>query len=236
MVVYGEGRYSCGVHGTVRPGPRAEGDLAAGRYEPTCPACGESLASLLVPESAPLDPRNGYAATKVAQEQLAGAWARMVGGSVVALRYHNVYGPRMPRDTPYAGVAALFRSALERGEPIRVFEDGAQRRDFVHVGDVARANVAALAATTDGTGLRAYNVASGQPHTIGELATEMATRSEPRPRWSAANTGWATYATWSVSSAARSELGFTARVPFSAGVREFVGAPLRDPVGRPLTP
>jgi dTDP-L-rhamnose 4-epimerase len=233
MVVYGEGRYSCPVHGTVRPGPRAEGDLAAGRYEPTCPACGESLASLLVPESAPLDPRNGYAATKVAQEHLAGAWARMVGGSVVALRYHNVYGPRMPRDTPYAGVAALFRSALERGEPIRVFEDGAQRRDFVHVGDVARANVAALAATADGTGLRAYNVASGQPHTIGELATEMATRfgAPPPVVCGEYRLGDVRHVVGDPS-AARTELGFTARVPFPEGVREFVGAPLRDPVGR----
>ena len=66
---------------------------------------------------------------------------------MTALRYHNVYGPRMPKDTPYAGVASIFRSAIERGERPRVFEDGAQTRDFVHVSDVARANVAAL--TTD---------------------------------------------------------------------------------------
>ena len=63
-----------------------------------------------------------------------------------SLRYHNVYGPRMPRDTPYAGVASIFRSALERGEAPRVLEDGRQRRDFVHVTDVARANALALTA------------------------------------------------------------------------------------------
>jgi dTDP-L-rhamnose 4-epimerase len=63
---------------------------------------------------------------------------------MTAFRYHNVYGPRMPKDTPYAGVASIFRSALERGEAPRVFEDGGQMRDFVHVADVARANVAAL--------------------------------------------------------------------------------------------
>ena len=79
-----------------------------------------------------------YAATKVAQEHLTAAWARQTGGTVVALRYHNVYGPGMPRDTPYAGVAAIFRSALEAGRAPRVFEDGGQRRDFVHVRDVAR--------------------------------------------------------------------------------------------------
>ena len=233
MVVYGEGRYACPVHGVVRPGPRAAGDLAAGRYEPACPACGAALASLLVPESAPVDPRNGYAATKLAQEHLAGAWARAVGGSVVALRYHNVYGPRMPRDTPYAGVAALFRSALERGERIRVFEDGAQRRDFVHVEDVARANVAALTATAGGAGLRAYNVASGQPHTIGDLAREMSARfGAPDPVVTGEYRLGDVRHVVGDPSAARTELGFTARVSFADGVREFVTAPLRDPVGR----
>ena len=66
---------------------------------------------------------------------------RGTGGSVTALRYHNVYGPGMPRDTPYAGVAAIFRSALAAGRAPEVFEDGGQRRDFVHVRDVAAANV-----------------------------------------------------------------------------------------------
>ena len=233
MVVYGEGRYSCPVHGTVRPGPRSADDLAAGRFEPTCPACGASLDSLLVPESAPLDPRNGYAATKLAQEYLCGAWARAVGGSAVALRYHNVYGPRMPRDTPYAGVAALFRSAVERGEPIRVFEDGAQRRDFVYVDDVARANLAALAATADGEGLRAYNVASGQPHTIGDLAAEMATRfGAPPPVVTGEYRLGDVRHVVGDPAAASAELGFTAQVSFADGVRRFVTAPLRDPVGR----
>ena len=69
---------------------------------------------------------------------------RRRGGSVVALRYHNVYGPFMPRDTPYSGVAAIFRSELESGDVPRVFEDGGQMRDFVHVDDVAAANVAAV--------------------------------------------------------------------------------------------
>ena len=82
----------------------------------------------------------------MAQEHLAASWARLTGGAAIGLRYHNVYGPRMPRDTPYSGVAAIFRSCLENGLPPRVFEDGGQRRDFVHVRDVARANLLALEA------------------------------------------------------------------------------------------
>src|SRR5439155_13813049 len=126
----------------------------------------------LVGEDAPADPRNVYAATKLTQEHLAAAWARATGGRAVSLRYHNVYGPGMPRDTPYAGVAAFFRSALERGQAPRVFEDGRQRRDFVHVRDVASANVIALRAVGErGAGsFAAYNTGSGEPHTVGEMA------------------------------------------------------------------
>jgi dTDP-L-rhamnose 4-epimerase len=174
MVVYGEGAYDCPAHGRVRPGPRATADLAEGRFEPPCPACGAPLAPGTASEDAPMDPRNAYADTKLAQEHLAASWARTTGGAVVALRYHNVYGPRMPRDTPYAGVAAIFRSCLERGEPPRVFEDGGQRRDFVHVRDVAHANVLALESEPSAGGLRAYNIASGEPHTVGQMAVALA--------------------------------------------------------------
>src|ERR1700733_8365753 len=152
MVVYGEGAYSCTVssctgHGlAATPPPRQAADLDAGRFEPRCERCGEPLSLELVPEEAPLGPRNVYAPRKLAQESLAGSWARAAGAHAVALRYHNVYGPGMPRDTPYAGVASFFRSCLEAGQAPRVFEDGAQLRDFVHVRDVADATVTAIEA------------------------------------------------------------------------------------------
>ncbi|HET9612126.1 MAG TPA: NAD-dependent epimerase/dehydratase family protein, partial [Acidimicrobiales bacterium] len=168
MVVYGEGRYRCLRHGDVRPGPRTPDDLAAGRFDPPCPRCGAPVTWAPVDEGAPLDPRNVYAATKVHQEHLCAAFGREHGVGVTALRYHNVYGPRMPRDTPYAGVAAIFRSAVARGEPPMVLEDGRQTRDFVHVVDVARANVAAL--TVDEPVDGPLNVASGHPRTVLELA------------------------------------------------------------------
>jgi dTDP-L-rhamnose 4-epimerase len=172
MVVYGEGMGHCPDHGAVRPGPRIETALAAGRFEPPCPVCGRPLGTSLVDESAPLDPRNAYASSKVAQEYYAANWARITGGTVAALRYHNVYGPGMPRDTPYAGVAAIFTSALRRGEPPKVFEDGRQRRDFVHVRDVAAATVLACEKHTDG--VRSFNVGSGTPRTVGQMAEALA--------------------------------------------------------------
>ncbi|MFF9003017.1 NAD-dependent epimerase/dehydratase family protein [Streptomyces achromogenes] len=230
MVVYGEGRYECSRHGVVRPGPREPADLEAGRFEPPCPHCGEPLVTALVEEDAPADPRNVYAATKLAQELLAAVWARATGGRVAALRYHNVYGPGMPRDTPYAGVASLFRSALARGEAPRVFEDGGQRRDFVHVRDVAGANLAALDAV-DGLArgaLRAYNVGSGEPHTVGEMAAALAaSHGGPAPVVTGEfRLGDVRHITAS-SRRLRDELGWKAQVAFAEGMAEFAAAPLR---------
>ena len=220
MVVYGEGLGLCATHGPVRPGPRLEAELAAGRFEAPCPACGCALAPTQVSEDAPLDPRNAYAATKVAQEHLAASWARAVGGRVAALRYHNVYGPGMPRDTPYAGVAAIFLSALRRSEPPTVLEDGAQRRDFVHVRDVAAATAAALEGHEHG--VRAYNVGSGTARTVGEMAAALSTAVEgPAPVVTGGyRLGDVRHIT-ADSSRLRDELAWTPSVDFAAGLTEL---------------
>ncbi|MFD4736468.1 NAD-dependent epimerase/dehydratase family protein [Streptomyces virginiae] len=228
MVVYGEGRYECPTHGTVRPGPRAESDLRAGRFEPRCPACGADLAPGLVTEDAPTDPRNVYATTKLAQEHLASSWARATGGRVVSLRYHNVYGPGMPRDTPYAGVAALFRSSLARGEAPRVFEDGGQRRDFVHVRDVASAGAVALEALAEASvpagpaGFTAYNVGSGDPRTVGDMAGALAAAcGGPAPVVTGEyRLGDVRHIT-ADSARLRHALGWRPVVPFAAGMAEL---------------
>ncbi|WP_405551305.1 NAD-dependent epimerase/dehydratase family protein [Streptomyces sp. NBC_01171] len=224
MVVYGEGRYECPAHGVVRPGPRAEADLKAGRFEPPCPACGTALVPGLVGEDAPADPRNVYAATKLAQEHLAAAWARATDGTALSLRYHNVYGPRMPRDTPYAGVAAFFRSALRRGEAPRVFEDGGQRRDFVHVRDVATANLAALLAPDRSGTLTAYNTGSGEPRTVGELAHALsAAHGGPEPVVTGEyRLGDVRHIT-ADSARLRTELEWRPKVTFAEGMAEFAG-------------
>ena len=169
MVVYGEGAYRCPRHGPIRPAPRRVADLDAGRFNPGCPVCGSSLDPMLIPESADLDPRNAYAATKLHGEHLGSVWCRETGGRVAALRFHNVYGPGMPRHTPYAGAAALFVSRLADGMPCVVLEDGAQQRDFVHVDDVAAAVVAATTARLD-DGLTPLNIGSGRVTTIGQMA------------------------------------------------------------------
>jgi dTDP-L-rhamnose 4-epimerase len=228
MVVYGEGRYRCPDHGDVRPVARTVVDLDAGRYEPRCPVCGEGLEPESVPETAAVDPRNVYAATKLHQEHLCAAYAREHGGSAIALRYHNVYGPRMPRNTPYAGVASIFRSAAARGEAPRVFEDGGQRRDFVHVHDVARANVAALEADPELS--TEVNVCSGVPHTVLDMAAALsaATPGAPAPVVVGGYRLGDVRHVFASPDRARQQLGFEATVSFEAGLQEFATAPLRD--------
>jgi dTDP-L-rhamnose 4-epimerase len=222
MVVYGEGLGRCAEHGDVSPAPRREADLRVGRFEPSCPACGRPLEPAVVTESAPLDPRSGYAVSKLGQERLAAVWARAVDGSVAVMRYHNVYGPGLPRDTPYAGVAAIFLSALRRGEPPRVFEDGGQRRDFVHVRDVAAATVRAMEQHADG--VRAFNVGSGTPRTVGEVAGALAaTVGGPAPRVTGEyRLGDVRHIT-ADSTRCRDELGWTPQVGFEQGLAELAG-------------
>ena len=231
MVVYGEGSYR-GASGPTRPAPRRATDLDAGRFDPL-DADGSPLTTELISEDAPLDPRNVYAATKLAQEYLTTSWARSTGGVAAALRYHNVYGPRMPQNTPYAGVASLFRSSLERGEAPRVFEDGGQRRDFVHVRDVAAANLAAISWTRDADAgiFRPFNVGSGTVHTIGEMAAALSRHAGgPAPVVTGEyRLGDVRHIT---ASSARlvSELGWAPSLSFDEGMREFATAPLRTAV------
>lgn len=145
------------------------------------------------------------------------------GVPTTALRFFNVYGPRQALSNPYTGVLAIFASRLLNEQPPLVFEDGAQRRDFVHVRDVARA--CRIAVETDAGAGMSINIASGISISIGEIAERLIAalsrrhsaarhRAVPRRRHPAllANV-----------SLAAEVLDFRARVPFEDGLRELVG-------------
>jgi dTDP-L-rhamnose 4-epimerase len=134
----------------------------------------------------------------------------------------------MPRDTPYAGVASIFRSSLEAGRAPQVYEDGGQMRDFVHVTDVAQANLRALEAPSPDSALRAYNVASGVPHTVGDMAAALADAfGGPAPEVTGAYRIGDVRHVVASPARAEAELGYRAEVQFADGMREFATAPLR---------
>ncbi|GAA1459871.1 NAD-dependent epimerase/dehydratase family protein [Williamsia maris] len=225
MVVYGDGTYTDAVGATVDPPARTTEALEAGHFERYL-ADGTPAQWALTPESAPIAPRSYYAASKAAQEAFAKAWTLETGGQVTALRYHNVYGPHMPRDTPYAGVAAIFRSQLESGMAPTVFEDGGQMRDFVHVDDIARANVTAIESTPPG--FDAFNVCSGQPITIGEVAAELCKAIDgPDPVTTGRFRPGDVRHIVADPARATEVLGFTASVSPADGIAAFATAPLR---------
>lgn len=234
MVVYGDGAYRNSKDELAVPLPRKRNDLDAGRFENLDPATGAQLSWHTVDEDAPLRPRSTYAASKLAQENYALAWSLSTGGAVTALRYHNVYGEYMPRDTPYSGVAAMFRSSLESGRAPQVFEDGKQMRDFVDVRDVADANVAALEAELPD--FNAFNVCSGQPITIGGVARTLADAyGGPAPVVTGQYRPGDVRHIVASPSRAENMLGFRARIMPADGLEEFASMALREsePAGPP---
>jgi dTDP-L-rhamnose 4-epimerase len=230
MVVYGEGRYACAEHGDQRPQARSRRALESGDFENHCAVCNEPMAWRLVPEDARLDPRSSYAASKVAQEHYTRAWARQAAARAIGLRYHNVYGPGMPRDTPYSGVAAIFRSSLEHGRAPQVFEDGGQMRDFVHVHDVARANLLAIDAVLGrpAESWAAYNVCSGTPVPILRIAELLSEASGgPAPEVTGDFRAGDVRHVVASPELAADELGFKAEISAEHGIPQFANAPLR---------
>jgi dTDP-L-rhamnose 4-epimerase len=228
VVIYGSSASRCPEHGEVRTPPRLRADLDAGRFEPRCPHCGADLVAEAVTEDRLLDPpHNVYAVTKLAQENLVAAWARETGGSAAALRYHNVYGPGMRPDSPYTGVAGAFRSRVEAGEAPVVYEDGRSERDFVHVADVATANVAAVEAEVPG--LRQFNVASGDPRPILDVAAALSDAcGAPPPQVTGQYRIGDVRHVVASPRRAFDELGWRPAVGFADGMKEFATAPMRE--------
>ena len=233
MVVYGEGRYECAA-----ARHRAAG-AAAGRG----PGGGTVRAAVSrVRRTAGVGTGRGGRADRPAQrlrrdQTRPGAPGRGVGAGRPAGRRGRRCATTTCTDrgcpgTPRTrGWRRCFRSALAAGEAPRVFEDGGQRRDFVHVRDVAGANVVALAALLgDGAAgaLRAYNVGSGTPHTVGEMATALAAlHGGPPPVVTGEyRLGDVRHIT-ATSQRVRAELGWSARIGFAEGMAEFAGRALR---------
>jgi dTDP-L-rhamnose 4-epimerase len=169
--VYGEGAYKCEQHGTVYPEQRGRERMAGGLFEPVCPYCATHVSLLSTPESAPFNPMSMYGLTKQVQEQAVLLLARTRGINGFGLRYQNVYGPGQSLKNPYTGILAVFSNLARQNQPIDIYEDGLESRDFVYIDDVVEATVRSV--NYDEQFVGALNVGSGQATSVMTVAQEI---------------------------------------------------------------
>ena len=168
QAVYGEGMYECETCGPCYPEQRPVEQLERGEWEAKCPTCGADTRGAPVAEDAPLKLNGLYAITKYFEERLTLALGREWGIPAVALRYSLTYGPRQSIFNPYTGICSIFSTRLLNGLSPVIYEDGNQRRDFVFVEDVARANV--LVMEKDEANYRVFNVGTGKGTRVMDFA------------------------------------------------------------------
>lgn len=170
MSIYGEGEYRDAADRAVAPGLRSHEQLAGKDWELADDA--GRLQPMPTSESKLLEPASIYAVNKRDHEEMFLSVGRALGIPTGAMRLFNVYGSRQALSNPYTGVAAIFISRLLNDQPPLVFEDGEQRRDFVHVSDVSRAFAVFL--DSDLEIWDAFNVGSGGSITVNEMARTLA--------------------------------------------------------------
>jgi dTDP-L-rhamnose 4-epimerase len=171
MSIYGEGWYVARDGRKLDTVRRRAADVRVGRWDPVAED-GAALMAVPTGEEKRPDLASIYALTKYVQERAVMIFGEAYGVEAVALRLFNVFGPGQALSNPYTGVLANFASRIAKGAPPTVFEDGAQRRDFVHVEDVARAF--RLAWEIPEAAGEVFNVGSGRAYTIRSVAELLA--------------------------------------------------------------
>ena len=168
MSLYGEGYYRCAEHGRISPKPRPENQLIEGQWEMLCPECAVPVVPVPTDEDKELDCTSVYAQSKKDQE----VYSLIIGKAhkipTVACRYFNCYGPRQSLNNPYTGAGAIFCSAVKNDSPPLIYEDGNQRRDFIHVKDLVRGKLLLLDHHDANYGI--FNIGTGKPSSILDLA------------------------------------------------------------------
>ena len=175
--VYGEGKYKCKNCGIIYPLLRSEKQLINSNWEVKCPHCGLEVKPLATDEITPFNSSSIYALSKQSQEQMGLLIGKTYGINTTVLRFFLVYGTRQALSNPYTGVCSIFSNRLLNGKPPIVFEDGLQSRDFVHVNDVCQALV--LAMENEAANGEIFNVGTGQPITIKDVAETISEKINP---------------------------------------------------------
>lgn len=166
--IYGEGKYICEAHGIFYPEGRTHQDLSAGFFECRCPVCEKPLQPLPTNEDSLIKPSSVYGITKYNQEALVMQAGKAKAIPVVGLRYQNVYGPGQSLSNPYTGILSIFSKLILGGQPINIFEDGLESRDFVYIDDVVAATLMAIESSN--ANFQVFNVGSGKRSSVQEIA------------------------------------------------------------------
>jgi dTDP-L-rhamnose 4-epimerase len=220
MSIYGEGLYRTAdgrpLDDVVRGGRNPDGS-----WDPL-DEHGRALIPMPTPETKGNGIKSVYAIGKFVQERLTLTLTRQYGMGGSALRLWNAYGPGQALSNPYTGVLAIFASRIANGQAPMVFEDGQQRRDFVHVRDVARAFLLALdRPQADG---EVFNIGSGEDRTVEQVARLQAAamgRPELTPEITGkARAGDIRHCIPDLTKA-RERLGYRARENFAEGLAEL---------------
>jgi dTDP-L-rhamnose 4-epimerase len=221
MSIYGEGLARLGNR-LVEPPPRSLEQLKAARWE-LIASSGDVMEPVATPETKSPALHSIYALNKYVQERMALIFGTAYGREVVAMRFFNVYGPYQALSNPYTGVLAIFGSRLLNGRPPMIFEDGLQRRDFVHVRDVARACRSALESPRARG--RVFNIGSGEYRTVLDIAQTMARvmgRQTITPHITGKYRAGDIRHCFADIGLARDLLGFTPQTRFEDGLAELV--------------
>jgi dTDP-L-rhamnose 4-epimerase len=165
--IYGEGRYIDGNGNFVYPGSRSKQRLGAGKFEVEHEG-DENLQLTSTDEESKIHPGSVYGITKQVQEQMVMTVCPAIGIWPVAFRYQNVYGPGQSLKNPYTGILSIFSSLIKNNQPINIFEDGRESRDFVFIDDVVAATVAGI--EMDAANGEVFNVGTGVATTVLQVA------------------------------------------------------------------
>jgi len=173
-----------------------------------------------VSETARLEPVSPYGRSKAIAEEYCNEYAGKYGLNTVSLRYFNVYGPRQAADSPYSGVIALFIKKALAGEPVSIYGDGEQSRDFIEVSDIVRANIAAAGLDLSGG---AVNIGTGRATTVNELADMIESRTGRLVRkYAPAREGEIKHSCADISNAEKM-LGFKSGISLDLGLKNLIG-------------
>lgn len=167
--IYGEGKYNSPEHGDVYPESRTS-ETNQNDFEVICPVSGKKNLSLRpTDEDSKIHPSSIYGITKQVQEQMVIMTCKLMNINGFALRYQNVFGPGQSLKNPYTGILSIFSRLAIQNEPLNVFEDGEESRDFIYIDDVVEATIKCLKRS----GQLILNVGSGKRTTVMQVATEI---------------------------------------------------------------